>query len=319
MGNREFNQKMLKALGNFPKKPEPRFEVVGSEKKQGYTLQTVTYYVEKDEKIKAYLMLPDEMKEKNPAVLAIHQHNGEWHWGKSEVIGVVGNPTLSYGLDLCLRGYVVLAPDLLCFEERVDPEFLKKRGAADYEKFMFCKYILEGSCLQTKYLHDLSIAVDILESLTFVDQDRIGVIGHSLGGQEATWMMWYDERLKAGISTCGIGQLRTIIRDLVPHNFAMFVPGFLNLGEMSDLVSNIAPRSFLLTSGTEDEIFPIDGVRSMVETARKKYKALGIEEKFVALLFDGGHQFDGEEKTRAYAWLDEQLNLEKQSPASSAK
>ena len=309
MKSGEFNQKVLKALGDFPEKPELRFEIVNSEKKQGYTLQTVTYYVEEDEKVKAYLMLPDDLMEKTPAILAIHQHNGEWHRGKSEVIGEVGNPTLSYGLDLCLRGYVVLAPDLLCFEERVDPDFLEKRSAGDYEKFMFCKYILEGSCLQTKYLHDLSIAVDILEGLAFVDPNRLGVIGHSLGGQQATWMMWYDQRLKAGISTCGIGQLGTIIRDQVPHNFAMFVPGFLNIGEMSDLVSNIAPRSFLLTSGAEDEIFPIDGVRTMVKVAKEKYGDLGIEEKFEALLFDGGHQFDGEEKVRAYAWLDEQMDV----------
>ena len=66
--------------------------------------------------MKSYLLIPKNMQSKNPAVLAIHQHASQWNIGKSEVVGIAGNPMFAYGLDLVKQGYVVIAPDLLCFE-----------------------------------------------------------------------------------------------------------------------------------------------------------------------------------------------------------
>jgi len=303
-----FNEKVLEALGPFPARTALNFEVISSEEKQDYTLQMVEYFVEENEKVTSALLIPKKLKANNPAILAIHQHNGEWQWGKSEVIGTAGTAMYRYGLELCLRGYVVLAPDLLCFETRRNSEFLASRDAFQaYEKFEFCKYILAGSCLQTKYLHDLSVAVDVLESLEFVDNDKIGVIGHSLGGQEATWLSWYDQRIKAGVSSCGIGQVDTIIRDHIGHNFALYVPNFQNIGETSDIVAQIAPRPFLMTSGLKDGLFPADGVEVIVRAAKDRYEEVGKPENFKAIIFDDGHSFNDDVKAEVYDWLDEQL------------
>jgi len=304
-----FNEQVLKALGPFPTKTELKFKIISSEQKQDYTLQMVEYFVEENEKVISALLIPKNLKENNPAILAIHQHNGEWHLGKSEVIGAGGSAMYRYGLELCLRGYVVLAPDLLCFESRINNSFLENQDAHQkYEKFEFCNYILAGSCLQTKYLHDLSVAVDVLESLEFVDHNKIGVIGHSLGGQEATWLTWYDERIKAGISSCGIGQIDTIIRDHITHNFALYVPNFQNIGNTSDIVAHIAPRPFLMTSGLKDgALFPVDGVEMIVNSASDQYQTLGKPENFKAIIFDDGHSFNDDVKNEVYEWLDEQL------------
>lgn len=85
------------------------------------------YNVEEGERINAWLLLPKQLKTNNPAIIASHQHAGEYYLGKSEPVGLSSNTMYHYGLDLCLRGYVVLCPDHLCFEDRRPPEF-KRAG-----------------------------------------------------------------------------------------------------------------------------------------------------------------------------------------------
>jgi len=177
-----------------------------------------------------------------------------------------------------------------------------------FERFEFCQYILNGACLQTKYLHDLSVAVDILEGLDYVDNSRIGVIGHSLGGQETTWMMWYDKRLSAGVASCGLGQVDTIIRDNISHNLALYVPNFQNIGDVSDIVCGIAPRPFFMTSGLHDFIFPADGVENIIKSAESKYSELNAKESFKGIIFDGKHSFSDDIRAEVYSWLDVQLS-----------
>ena len=245
------------------------------------------------------------------ALLAIHQHAGQYDLGKSEPAGVAGDPMYSYGQDLCRRGYVVLCPDLLCFEERRPakevPQGRNVLDDAGYERLEFTKRILMGSCLQTKYLHDLSCALDLLTSLPDVNRSRVGVIGHSLGGQQSLWLACYDARVSAAVSSCGFGLLRTLVRDGINHNFAAYVPGILEVCDMDALVADLAPRAFLLTAGETDPLFPVDGVRSVVEQAQRVYVQNGVPERFQAILFPAGHSFPDEIKAQAYAFLDRWL------------
>ena len=168
-----------------------------------------------------------------PAVLALHQHAGQFYLGKAEPAGLSADSMYHYGLDLCRRGYLVLCPDHLCFEDRRPPEYVRVANSAlndrAYERFEFTQRLLKGSCLQTKYLHDMVCALDLLAELPDVDGARLGAIGHSLGGQEALWLAWYDQRVRAAVSSCGFGLIRTIIRDAINHNYALYVPGLLEL------------------------------------------------------------------------------------------
>ena len=176
-----------------------------------------------------------------------------------------------------------------------------------YERFEFTRRLLSGSCLQTKYLHDLTCGVDLLTSLPEVNRERLGVIGHSLGGLEALWLTWYDDRISGGVSSCGFGLLRTLVRDGINHGFAMYVPGILEVCDLDALVAALAPRAFLLTAGETDSLFPIDGVRSIVEKAQHQYSQEGVPERFDAILFPAGHSFPDDVKAAAYGFLDHWL------------
>lgn len=304
-------KEILNCLGAFPKKTALDLRELECTACDGYTRRLIEYSVEAGERVQSYLLVPSEKKEKYPAVLAIHQHAGIWEIGKSEVVGLTDNEMFSYGIDLVKRGFVVIAPDLLCFESRMGDAFKEDKPAqSNYEKFEYFRYLLNGSSLQAKYLHDLSVAVDALESLSYVDNEKIGTIGHSLGGQEATWITWYDERVKAGVSSCGIGTLKSIYENNLTHNFALYLPGFLNVCDTDGLVSSLCPKAFLMLSGEFDyPHFPLEGVRAIESAAEKAYRENGVEEQFRSVVFDGKHVFRDSEKELAYGWLAEKLGV----------
>jgi dienelactone hydrolase len=311
--NTSLRDSLLTRLGHFPERI-PLIPTFGAEIDEGaYTRTLVTYRVEPDEYVPAWLLTPKGNVPEGgwPAILAIHQHGGQYDLGKSELIGLIGDPQYAYGQELCQRGYVVLCPDMLCFEERRPAEEERRiNGMLDgfgYERFEFTKRLVNGSCLQTKYLHDLSCALDLLTSLPNVNSTRLGVIGHSLGGQETLWLTWYDPRVTAAVSSCGFSLLHAILRDGINHNFAAYVPDMLAVGDMDALVMDLAPRPFLLTAGENDTIFPIDGVRFVVERAREVYAQQNAVDCFKAILFSGGHSFPAEVKVEAYAFLDRWL------------
>jgi len=64
-------------------------------------------------------------------------------------------------------------------------------------------------------------------------------------------------------------------------------------------VAGVAPRAFGMSHGTEDAIFPMEGVRQVTRRARGAF-APG---KFLAVTFRGPHCFPGAVKRRAYAFL----------------
>lgn len=306
-------ESVLQCLGKFPEKTDPDVQLLSSCDKDTHTLSKISYNTEKNERVTAYLLEPPGKKGMRPGILAIHQHAGEYYLGKSEPAGLSRNTMYHYGSDLVMRGYVVLCPDHLCFEDRRPMEFSRAENphleGGAYERLMFCKYVTEGSSLQTKYLHDLSAALDVLCALDGVDAKHIGAIGHSLGGQETLWLTWYDDRIRAAVASCGFSQIQSIFREGINHNFAMFVPGFFNTGDAADLVCDLAPRPFLMTHGTKDTIFPLDGVREIAAAAEAAYAAAGHPERFQSIVFEGGHSFPPNVKADAYDWLDKYLRL----------
>lgn len=304
----DFREKVLQCLGVFPDKSSLDAEITGTEDKKTHLLHRVQYNVEKGERISAWLLTPKVLKERNPAIIAAHQHAGEYWLGKSEPAGLSRNSMYHYGLDLCLRGYVVLCPDHLAFEDRRPPEYVRKEHpyveGMGYERLLFCEYVSKGSTLQAKYLSDLTRGIDFLETLDYVDKNRIGAIGHSLGGQETMWLTWYDKRVKAAVCSCGISQMKSIFRERINHNFAMFTFGLLQFADIADLVCDIAPRAFMMTNGTKDSIFPMDGVEEIHRLAQRKYAEANVPDHFCPVVFEGEHSFPDSVKAKAYDWLD---------------
>ena len=62
-----------------------------------FVRRTMEYSVEPDERITAFLCLPDSRPSALPGVYCFHQHGGNRLIGKSEVVGLSGDPTAPNG------------------------------------------------------------------------------------------------------------------------------------------------------------------------------------------------------------------------------
>ena len=99
-----------------------------------------------------------------------------------------------------------------------------------------------------------------------------------------------------------------ILRNGINHNFAAYIPGMFEVGDMDVLVAELAPTPLLVTAGEQDWIFPIDGVRQIAQTARLAYERSAAASAFRFHEFPDGHSFPPEVRQLAYNWLDRRLH-----------
>ncbi len=294
---------LLRLLGTVPEAAPP----LAAERVEHVDLgdvvrEKVTYAVEPGERVPAFVFLPKAGPARHPAILCHHQHGGEFQVGKDGPAGLGADPNQHYAIELARRGYVTIVFDALCFNERQDS--IHRLKDDDYERYEAMYRITEGKSLQGKYVWDARRALDYLETRPEVDVSRLGMIGHSLGGQETLFTTAIDTRIRAAVSSCGFGSLPTLKRDRINHNYALFVPGLANNGGFGAVLTLIAPRPYLVVARTDDPIFPKDGIEETVAAARNAYAVQGAGDRLATFYEPGEHAFSPTMRAAAYRWLD---------------
>jgi dienelactone hydrolase len=302
-------------LGTLTDRPpgKPVMEWLGAEMVVGnYTMQRVRYLLTAEEWGYAWVLVPVGGRgKKNAAVIALHQTVPA---GKHEAVGLEvrpGGEYLPYGAELAARGFVVFAPDAIAFGERMG-----ESGGAKYRgPGQFFAAHPEGSVIG-KMAYDVSRAVDLLETLEFVDGERIGCIGHSHGAYGTLFAMVQDERIRAGVISCGVTLLRADPKAERWWRLTSLIPrlGYYE-GRMEDTpiefhqwMALVAPRPMMVVVGTRDAIFPNTApVGGALDEVRKVYALHGVSNDLHAEIFDGPHSFPNEIRGRAYRMLDEAL------------
>ncbi|GAB3017338.1 dienelactone hydrolase family protein [Spirosoma pulveris] len=258
--------------------------------KDGYRIESITYQVGPDERVPALILVPDEVTAARPApgIAVWHQHNGEYHLGKSEPAGLAGNPMHHTAVALVREGYVVLCPDALCFEERQDPTGKLKGG--DYERFAFLRQVVRGRSMAWQNVMEMHRAIDYLSGRSEVIPARIGCYGHSMGSTHAWLTAPLDTRLKCVVGNCCLPTYEAIEEAHLLHCFPNFVPGWLQYGDTPDIAALIAPRALHLNFGETDEGSPINSVRRGLTRIEKAYQRAGVPQNFTSFIETGqGH------------------------------
>jgi dienelactone hydrolase len=302
-------EKMEKVMGSLPgadRNVPLDVKILSEEKLEGYVRKKVTFAVEKNDRVPAWLLVPIAKPDspgpaKFPAVLCLHQTISI---GKDEVVGLGKQESKQQALHLVRRGYVCFAPDYPSFGEyRYDFQAAFKRG--DYKS---------GTM---KAIWNNMRAVDYLQSLPEVDGEKIGVIGHSLGGHNAMFTAAFDERLKAIVSSCGFcsfakykgGNLKGWSSDrympLIASEFGND-PARMPF-DFNDVIASFAPRAFLAVAPLLDDNFDVAGVKSAIATAQDAYTALRASDNLKAIYPDAGHDFPEVARKTAYEFLDKHL------------
>lgn len=293
---------MQTVMGPLPKpeKPVPLDLKVEEEVTIGeLTRKKISYHTDSTERrVKAYLYLPKVGQASQPAVLCLHQ---TINIGKSEPAGLGGSPNLHYALHLAQRGYITLAPDYPSFGE-YPFDFAPQHGYTS------------GSM---KAIYDNVRAVDLLQSLPAVDKDRIGCMGHSLGGHNTMFTAFFEPRIKCLVSNCGFTRFHKYYNgalkgwtssrympliDSRHHNNPDEVPF-----DFPEIVAAFAPRSFLASSPIGDSNFEISGVRDAIAAARPIYELHGAPDALQANYPNCAHDFPEDVREVAYKFFDKHL------------
>ena len=296
----------LDYLGDGPELVPLEPEVHEQEDLGELTRSLVSYQVEEDCRVEAYLMRP-KSERPLPGVLVYHPTTNDTIL---QPAGLAPAPEKHFGLKLAQRGYVTLSPRNYLWHYAG----LERRDDPAAERTNIVSALFERWPQWTgmgKMVWDGLRAVDYLLTVPGVDAERLGCVGHSLGAKEVIHSLALDERLKAGISSEGgvgvsfsnwdapwyLGERIHTREDLDHHQ----------------LIALCAPRALLVLGGggdpgsrPEGEYLGADGPASWnyLEAARPAYELFGASEKLGMLLHDKGHAVPPEAEAALYAWCD---------------
>jgi dipeptidyl aminopeptidase/acylaminoacyl peptidase len=297
---------MQEAMGPFPhpKSAVPLgVQTIEEHKEDGYIRRKIAYHTDDPKQVvHAWLLLPvagpSEAGPKRPAVLCLHQTGPN---GKDSVVGLTDRPAMHYAKELAQRGYVALAPDYPSFGESKDYNF----DADNYTS---------GTM---KAIYDNTRAIDLLQSLPEVDPNRIGCIGHSLGGHNTLFTAAFDPRIKAAVTSCGFtsfhkykggnlaGWAQTRYMPLVKTKYKLS-PDQVPF-DFAEVIAAIAPRAVFVNAPLHDDNFDINGVHDVLNATRPIFELLGVPNNLEAAHPDCAHDFLDAQRMQAYKFLDKYL------------
>lgn len=279
--------------------------VVSIDRERGFVRKKITFAAEPGDRVLAWLLVPDRVgpdhaDRRRPAVLCLHQTVAI---GKDEPVGLGGNPDLAYARELALRGYVAIAPDYPGFGEyRIDV------------------YKLGYASATMKAIWNNARAVDVLAGLDEVDAQRIGVIGHSLGGHTAIFTALFEPRIRVVVSSCGFNAFGYYYKgNIAGWSHKGYMPRLadrygLDLArvpfDFPELIGALAPRAFFTNSPLHDANFNVEGVRAAIDAARPVYQLLGVPDRLIAEYPDAQHEFPPDVRAHAYEFLDRRLTTD---------
>ncbi len=275
-----------------------------------YLLCWISYQVEADERATAALGIPLNPPGSTPGVVALH---GTRPQGAREIAGLEGLPERAHIDHLCRRGFTVIAPEHFVSGRRIPQE-------RPYDTTRFYERHPEWTAVG-KFTYEHSIATDVLASLPEVDASRLGVMGHSLGGQGAYFLAAYDERIKAAVCNCSAGTFRHNpgVENWARESWYVY---FRHLREsllrgeappmdMHEIIALIAPRAFLDVSAWNDPqgYTPTQRQRAlMMLKLTELYDLLEGAQNFAFFIHGRGHSIPSESRSLIYDFLQTHLS-----------
>jgi pimeloyl-ACP methyl ester carboxylesterase len=160
-------------------------------------------------------------------------------------------------------------------------------------------------------------AIGALEECPGVDPDRIGVIGHGLGGTNALLLASADERIRAVVASCAFVPFakdpkvgRWVDDDglaLAPKLKAAVAKDEYPF-DWHHVLSMIAPNPTLILTAQNDEVLSgSKHCKESVITAAGVYELLGSADALNEYRHKEGHRMTFELVERAIAWFDQWL------------
>jgi dienelactone hydrolase len=291
---------MARVMGPLPvKSTEPLdLQIKDEVRLERYTRQRVTYVSEKGDRVPAFLLTPHERDVRRPAMICLP---GSSKPGKDIPAGVVRNrPDQLWAHELAELGFACLVIDY--------PLLHTQEYDTDPYKLGYVSCTMKGIVNHRR-------GVDVLQSLPYVRPERVGVIGHSLGGHNALFLATFDERVRAVVSSCGFnvfakhagGDITAwALRYYMPRIETVYGKDPAKLPfDFTEVLAALAPRPVFVNAPLRDAPdFEVSGVRDCVDSAQPVYeKVFQAADRLVVEYPDAGHEFPAAQRKSAYRSL----------------
>jgi len=287
--------KLRSLAGSFPEPVPLEIRECGELRMDGYTIRKLTYQSRENFRVTANLFVP-EGRGPFPAVLNVHGHYSE---------GKIAAPVAARGHLLAKEGFVVLSVDAFGAGERGT-----RPGEFEYHgKQLGMSLTSIGETLLGMQVYDNMRGIDLLQSLDFVDSERIGVTGASGGGNQTMWVAAFDNRVKAAVPVVSVGTFESYVGN--PNCVCEVLPeGLVNTEEWA-VLALIAPNALLLVNSMQDgPTFIVNEMIRSFNAAREIYRHYGAEEKIAYAAIDLPHGYLPEMQRHMLGWFKRWLKNE---------
>ncbi|MBC8869279.1 MAG: alpha/beta fold hydrolase [Planctomycetes bacterium] len=289
---------MMQGMGKLPDRPKRssledfNIRVINTQVRGRYTKKTIAFDAAEDEVVHAFLYEPLDKNpsEKRPGIVGMHP-TGDLGKGCFE-----SWPLCNFLIELAMMGYVVIVPDY--------------PGFGDSRPYDFDADRYDSGTIKGVFNH--MTCVDLLQVHPDVDPDKIGTIGHSLGGHNAMFLAAFDDRVKIAVSSCGWtpfeyyetkkGRLKTwAVPRYMPPLETIYKSDHSKFPfDFHEVAAAIAPRVFFSSSPTNDGVFPGWGPKAAAPYITEYYKAHGAEGAFQFHQPRAQHRFPWDTRQKAY-------------------
>ncbi|MBU0760008.1 MAG: alpha/beta fold hydrolase [Candidatus Omnitrophica bacterium] len=295
----KLREKIFYLIDHEEGKSKPQAQIIKRIDCTDYSIDKIALTGKGRSALAGYLMIPKNISFPAPAILALHQHSGEYYVGAAGIVGLAEcYPTIAYGPTLARRGYIVFAVDARGFGSNI----MEDESVEDY----LSRWL--GKSLFAMIIDDDLTALDYLVKRKEVDPRRIGAIGHSMGGARVTYLAAIDKRIRAAVISGYLTSYKEMIkRDIVYQSPSTWLPGILSYADCKDVLSLIAPRPLLTVHGKGDDVFPFEEALKVYDSIKRIYGLFKAGDKLQSVFFDGSHDLPAEALEEACNFFDKWL------------
>lgn len=285
-------------------------KVVDSEQREGYRALKVEFNISRWTRVPAYLLVPDG-DGKFPSVVMLHDHGAHFLIGKEKMVRPFNDdPAIISDADswvekcydgryvgdyFARNGYVVLSVDALFWGDRGCAEGIDY----DRQQALASNFLQMGASWGAYINMDDMRSVEFLSSLPFVDRERIGCLGFSMGAYRSWMLSSMTDLVKVSASVCWMNTTEYLMT--VDNNqnkggsaYSMLLPGIRKYMDYPHVASIACPKPSLFFNGSRDKLFPVAGVEDSYGQMREVWDSVGASDRLVTKMWDEKHFFNKE-------------------------
>ena len=281
------------------------YKLLCEEQRDGYKAKKIEVRLSRYYTVPAYILIPDG-KGPFPAINLLHDHGAHLFIGKEKMIRPLECEDSLVKADaqewvntlyegqfvgdyLAKNGFVVFSADAPLWGERGQQEGPRR----DKYDMIAGNMMMYGIDLSAYMTYDDISGTDFLSQLSYVDANRIGCMGFSMGAYRSWMLSALSHRIKAGAAICWMvttdEQMSFKYKRTENGGFANCLPGLRRWMDHPHVASIACPKPMLFINGSQDKLFPVVGAEKAFNIMHNVWNSQGASEKLETEIWDMPH------------------------------